>query len=78
MLRRLTFALTVPVSGQTSTQLGGMRSADIGLSMQYGDLNQPQTIAAPTTVRPYSEFTSKVQSFVQSLQGSLGSSLLRR
>lgn len=75
-LRRLTVALTVPVSGATSTQLGGLRSADIGLSMQYGDVNQPQTIAAPTTVRPYSEFTSKVQSFVQSLQGSLGSSLL--
>ena len=75
-LRRLTVALTVPISGATSTQLGGLRSADIGLSMQYGDVNQPQTIVAPKTVRPYSEFTSKVQSFVQSLQGSLGSSLL--
>ena len=53
-----------------------MSSADIGLSIQYGDLNQPQTITAPKTLRPYSEFTSKVQSFVQSLQGSLGSSLL--
>jgi hypothetical protein len=75
-LRRLTIALTVPVTGATSTQLGGLRSADIGMSMQYGDVNQPQTIAAPKTVRPYSEFTSKVQSFVQSIQGSLGSSLL--
>jgi len=75
-LRRLTVALTVPVTGATSTQLGGLRSADIGVSMQYGDVNQPQTIAAPKTVRPYSEFTSKVQSFVQSLRGSLGSSLL--
>ncbi|MGZ4229578.1 MAG: hypothetical protein ACXVR0_15870 [Solirubrobacteraceae bacterium] len=75
-LRRLTVALTLPVTGATSTQLGGLRSADIGLSMQYGDVNQPQTITAPKTLRPYSEFTSKVQSFVQSLQGSLGSSLL--
>jgi hypothetical protein len=75
-LRRLTVALTVPVSGATSTQLGGLRSANIGLSMQYGDVNRPQTITAPTTLRPYSEFTTKVQSFVQSLQGSLGSSLL--
>ena len=75
-LRRLTVALTVPVTGATSTQLGGLRSADIGVSMQYGDVNQPQTIATPKTVRPYSEFTSKVQSFVQSLQGSVGSSLL--
>lgn len=75
-LRRLTVALTLPVTGTVSTQLGGMRSADIGMSMQYADVNQPQTITAPKTVRPYSEFTSKVQSFVQSLQGSLGGSSL--
>jgi hypothetical protein len=75
-LRRLTVALTLPVTGATSTQLGGLRSAEIGLSMQYGDVNQPQTITAPKTVRPYSEFTSKVQAFVQSLQGSFESSLL--
>ena len=67
---------TVPVSGAVSTELGGLRSADIGLTMQYADVNQPQTISAPKTLRPYSEFTSKVQSFVQSLQGSVGSSLL--
>jgi hypothetical protein len=73
-LRRLTVAMTLPVTGTISTQLGGLRSADIGLSMQYGNVNQPQTITAPTAVRPYSEFTSKVHSFVQSLQGSLGSS----
>jgi hypothetical protein len=75
-LRRLTVAMTVPVSGAVSTELGGLRSADIGLTMQYADVNQPQTISAPKTLRPYSEFTSKVQSFVQSLQGSVGSSLL--
>ena len=28
--------------------------------MQYSDLNQPQTITAPTTVRPFSEFQSKL------------------
>ena len=28
--------------------------------IQYSDLNQPQTITAPQTVRPYSEFSSKV------------------
>lgn len=75
-LRRLTVAMTVPVSGTISTQLGGLRSADIGLSMQYANVNQPQTITAPTTLRPYAEFTSKVQSFLQSLQGSVGGSSL--
>jgi hypothetical protein len=38
--------------------------------MQYSDLNQPQTITAPTTVRPYSEFQSKVSAFIQGLQGA--------
>jgi hypothetical protein len=75
-LRRLTVAMTVPVSGTVSTQLGGLRSADIGLTMQYANVNQPQTITAPKRLRPYSEFTSKVQSFLQSMQGSVGSNLL--
>jgi len=69
-LRRLQITLTVPVTGATSQQLGGVTSADIGLSMQYSDLNKPQTIKAPTTVRPYSEFQSKVSAFVQGLQGA--------
>jgi hypothetical protein len=74
-VRRLAIALTLPVTGATSTQHGGMGSADIGLTMQYSDLNQPQTITAPATVRPYSEFQSKVAAFVQSLQGAAGGML---
>ena len=69
-IRRLTIALTLPVTGSLSTQLGGVKSADLGLTMQYSDLNKPQTITAPTTVRPYSEFQSKVAAFVQSLQSA--------
>jgi hypothetical protein len=69
-IRRLTIALTVPVTGSLSSQLGGVKSADIGLTMQYSNLNQPQKISAPTAVRPYSEFQSKVSSFVKSLQGA--------
>jgi hypothetical protein len=71
-IRKLQIKLTLPVTGQISTVLGGMRSAAIGLTMQYANLNQPQTITAPTNVRPYSEFTAKVQSFLQSLQSGLG------
>jgi hypothetical protein len=73
-VRKLTISLNLPVSGQVSTQLGGMSSAGFALSMQYANLNQPQTINAPTSVRPYSEFSSKLQSFLQSIQGSLGTS----
>ncbi|MGA8720892.1 MAG: hypothetical protein WB557_23010 [Solirubrobacteraceae bacterium] len=68
-IRRLTITLTVPVTGKTSTQLGGVTSADIGLTLQYSDLNQPQTIKAPTNVKPFSQFQAKLNSFVQSLSG---------
>ena len=70
-LRKMTIGVLLPVSGQASTVLGGMHSANIGLTMQYANLNQPQTISPPKAVRPYSEFTRKVQSFLQSLQGSV-------
>jgi hypothetical protein len=71
-IRRLTISLTVPVTGKTSTQLGGIKSADIGLTMQYSNLNQPQTIIAPKTVRPFGEFQSKVSAFMQTLEGAVG------
>jgi hypothetical protein len=73
-VRKLAINLAFPVTGQFSTLLGGLRSAALGINMQYANLNQPQTIAAPTAVRPFSEFTTKLRSFLQSVQGALGSS----
>ncbi len=72
-LRRLQIGLTLPVRGQTSTLLGGLRSAGVGLTMQYADLNQPQTIAAPTALLPYSVFQTKLRAFLQGLQTGIGS-----
>ncbi len=71
-LRKLRIALTIPVSGQLSTLSGGVNSAGIGLTIQYANLNQPQSISAPSSVRPFTEFQSKVQSFVQALQSTVG------
>jgi hypothetical protein len=71
-LRKLSLNLTMPVSGQVSSSLGGLNAAGIGLSLQYADLNQPQTITPPTTVRPYSEFQTELQSFLGQVEGSLG------
>jgi hypothetical protein len=73
-LRKLTLNLTVPITGTFSTELGGMTSAGIGLTVQYSKLNQPQSIATPTGVHPYSEFTAKLQSIGQALTGALGGS----
>jgi hypothetical protein len=70
-LRKLQIHLTLPVTGQTSTLLGGLRSAGVSLSMSYGSLNQPQTISAPTNVAPYSQFQSKLQTFISGIRGEL-------
>jgi len=70
--RKVTIQLTLPVSGQISSVLGGLHTAQIALTLEYANLNQPQTITAPTTVRPFSEFTTKMQGLSQSLQGALG------
>ena len=74
-LRRLRIRLVLPVTGQTSTLLGGMRSAGIGLSMEYAELNQPQTITAPASVQPYSVFQTKLHTFEQGLQNALSGGL---
>jgi hypothetical protein len=73
-LRKLALSLSVPVTGKISTQLGGMTTAGIGLTLQYSKLNQPQSVATPTGVHPYSEFTAKLQSVAQALTGALGAS----
>jgi hypothetical protein len=71
-VRKLAIGLTLPVTGQVSTLLGGLNSAAIGITLQYANLNQPQNIAAPTTVRPFSEFATKLRNFESSLSGALG------
>lgn len=65
-LRKATLALTVDIP-RTSTTL------DILLSIELTDLNQPQTIEAPTTTRPLSELLGQLQGF---LGGALGGGAL--
>lgn len=77
-VRRLQVGLRFPVSGQMSTVLGGSSAAGLNLSLQYSQLNQPQTITAPTRVEPYRIFSEKLTSLLQALSatvssGSLGS-----
>lgn len=72
-IRRLQLGLTVPVTGQISTLLGGLSSARIGLALQYADLNQPQTIVAPASVAPYSQFSAKLKAFITGLESSVAS-----
>jgi hypothetical protein len=74
-LRKLSLNLNVPVNGRAATALGGLTSAGIGLTLQYANLNQPQTISAPTNVKPYSQFATKLQGVLQQVQASFGAGL---
>lgn len=70
-LRRLTLGLSLPVSGTISSALGGLTSAALSLDIGYQNLGQPQTISAPTSVKPYAQFKSQVQA----LTGTIGKAL---
>ncbi len=56
--------------------MGGISSAGFGLTLQYADLNQPQTIAAPTNVQPFTQFESKLHGVLSQVEGGLGASSL--
>lgn len=68
-LRRLEIALTVPVSGPLSVLLG--RAAAIVLTVEYANLNRPQTITAPTKLLPYRQFQAKLHVLLADLEGAL-------
>jgi hypothetical protein len=68
-LRRLQIKLNLALTGQGLALLG--RSAGLGITMQYADLNQPQTITPPGNLQPYSEFQNKLRVLVEDLQGAL-------
>ena len=73
-LRRLVIDATLPVHGSLSSQLGGLSSARIRLTIDYSHLNQPQTITAPANAQNFSALQSKIQGLAQGLTGSgLGS-----
>jgi hypothetical protein len=71
-IRRIQINLTYPVTGQISTLLGGLNSAAVGMGLEYDDLNQPQTIVAPTNPQPYSQFTTKLRSLATQIRSALG------
>jgi hypothetical protein len=70
-LRRLTLALNVEPPASSD----GPRTLDITLSIELTDLNQPQSIEAPSTSRPLSELLLQLQGlFGGALGGGSGGS----
>jgi hypothetical protein len=74
-LRRMVIAATVPVTGTTSTELGGMTSASLRMTLEYSQLGTPQTISAPTDVQSYTQLQTKLDALGSQLEGALGGGL---
>ncbi len=68
-LRKLTLALNV----EPPADSGGPRTLDLTLSVELSDLNQPQSISAPSSSRPLNELLGQFQGL---LGGALGGSAL--
>jgi hypothetical protein len=68
-LRQLDLNLTLDTTGQTAALLGP--AAGLRLTMQYANLNQPQSISAPTTLQPYSQFQDKLKVLLADLESGL-------
>jgi hypothetical protein len=71
IVRKLTVTSTIPVTGQVSSVLGGITSAKVTLSFGYSDINKPQTVTAPTSVKPYSVFQAKVGAVLQTIESGI-------
>jgi hypothetical protein len=71
ILRNLIVRATIPITGQTRTGLGGTTSVVVTLAFGYTEVNQPQTITAPTSVEPYSVLRSKVAALLKEIEDAL-------
>lgn len=71
-LRRLTVSAAAPVTGTTSTELGGLTSAAVRMTINYAQLNHAQTIVAPAHVHSYAELQTKVDGLAEELEGTVG------
>lgn len=71
-LRKLSLSASVPISGSASSSLGGMTSADVALTFQYSDINQPQTIQAPANPQSFGALRTQVDSLIESVLEAVG------
>jgi len=69
-LRKAAIALTVEPKSSSGS---GPKSVSVSLTFEVDDLNQPQTVTAPSSARPLSELLGQVQGLFGSALGGAGS-----
>ncbi len=74
MLRRLELDATVAANAQTKAILSGLSSANVKLLLELSDLNQPQTIAAPSKPESASQLFPALEQLIGTIEGTTGES----
>jgi len=75
-LRRLTVSLAFPLPSQLTTYTGGASSATLALTLGYSDINQPQSVATPSSAQPYTAFLTKFREVVTAVETTIATSAL--
>lgn len=70
MLRRLEVSAGVTGTSQTRSLLGNLSGARVELTLEFSDLNQPQSITAPPNAQSPSQLLPALQSLLGILQGA--------
>jgi hypothetical protein len=72
VLRRLVVKLTFEVPKGARSQANGLSGGDLTFDLTLAKLNQPQTIAAPTSSRPFSELSGQLRAALGTSAGGSG------
>jgi len=73
-LRKLSIGFSLPVRGSTSNRVGAVHALTVDFVALYSNLNEPQTITAPRTLRPISELTRRARPVLTGLAAAVGAS----
>jgi hypothetical protein len=68
--RRLELDATVASNSQTKAILSGLSSAEVKVLLEFSDLNQPQTIAAPSKPESSSQMLPALEQLLGTMEGS--------
>jgi len=72
-LRRIVLKLDIDVPSDVRGRAGGLSTGTLSFDLAINDLNQPQTITAPTNARPLSELGGVLSGGLSGAAGSGGS-----
>lgn len=74
IIRRLSVGASIPVSGSARVLLGGLRSADVEITLDYDDVNKPQAVVAPTDAGSYRQFRRRLRGLALKLSREFSAS----